>query len=120
MSTGALEQQPKFIARNRHLRSDRYDVETYGAQKKINLPFIVGVMSDLAKSQSEEAQRCWPTASSLEIDIDNFDRRMSALKPRLGIRVENTLTGEGLMDVNIDFESMDDFSPARSQPRSAP
>ena len=82
--------------------------------KKVNLPFIVGVMSDLAgKSQSEEAQKVLADRKFLEIDIDNFDRRMSALKPCLEFKVENTLTGEGLMDVNIDFESMDDFSPAR-------
>ncbi|TXH41984.1 MAG: type VI secretion system contractile sheath small subunit [Burkholderiaceae bacterium] len=110
-----MSSSQKFIARNRAPRVQiEYDVETYGAQKKVNLPFIVGVMSDLAgKSQSEEAQKVLADRKFLEIDIDNFDRRMSALKPRLEFKVENTLTGEGLMDVNIDFESMDDFSPAK-------
>ena len=109
-----MSSSQKFIARNRAPRVQiEYDVETYGAQKKVNLPFIVGVMSDLAgKSQSEEAQKVLADRKFLEIDIDNFDRRMAALKPRLEFKVENTLTGEGLMDVNIDFESMDDFSPA--------
>ena len=48
----------------------------------------------------------------LEIDVDNFDSRMKAMKPRVAFQVPNTLTGEGNLNVDITFESMDDFSPA--------
>jgi type VI secretion system protein ImpB len=48
----------------------------------------------------------------LDIDVDNFDSRMKAMKPRVAFQVPNTLTGEGNMSVDITFESMDDFSPA--------
>jgi type VI secretion system protein ImpB len=48
----------------------------------------------------------------LAIDIDNFDDRMKSMKPRVAFRVPNTLTGEGQLNVDITFESMDDFSPA--------
>ncbi len=48
----------------------------------------------------------------LEIDVDNFDDRMKAMKPRVAFMVPNTLTGEGNVAVDITFESMDDFSPA--------
>ncbi len=48
----------------------------------------------------------------LSIDIDNFDERMKSMKPRVAFRVPNTLTGEGKLQVDITFESMDDFSPA--------
>ena len=48
----------------------------------------------------------------LEIDVDNFDSRMKAMKPRVAFDVPNTLTGEGNMNVVLTFESMDDFSPA--------
>jgi type VI secretion system protein ImpB len=48
----------------------------------------------------------------LEIDIDNFDQRLKAMKPRVAFAVPNTLTGEGNLQVDITFESMDDFSPA--------
>ena len=48
----------------------------------------------------------------LEIDVDNFDARMKAMKPRVAFPVPNTLTGEGNLTVDITFESMDDFSPA--------
>ncbi|MEM1436268.1 MAG: type VI secretion system contractile sheath small subunit, partial [Pseudomonadota bacterium] len=48
----------------------------------------------------------------LEIDVDNFDSRLKAMKPRAAFSVPNTLTGEGDLKVDITFESMDDFSPA--------
>jgi type VI secretion system protein ImpB len=48
----------------------------------------------------------------LEIDVDNFDDRLKASKPRVAFQVPNTLTGDGNMSVDITFESMEDFSPA--------
>ena len=48
----------------------------------------------------------------LEIDVDNFDERLKAAKPRVAFQVPNTLTGEGNLSVDLTFESMDDFSPA--------
>jgi type VI secretion system protein ImpB len=48
----------------------------------------------------------------LEIDIDNFDERMKAIRPRVAFAVSNTLTGDGQMMVDMTFESMEDFSPA--------
>ncbi len=49
---------------------------------------------------------------ALSIDVDNFDQRLKALKPRVAFTVPNKLTGEGNLSVDITFESMDDFSPA--------
>ena len=102
----------KFIARNRAPRVQiEYEVEVYGAQKKIQLPFVMGVMADLT---GKPADPLAPVADRkfLEIDVDNFDNRLKAMKPRAAFRVPNTLTGEGEMSVDITFESMDDFSPA--------
>ncbi len=102
----------KFIARNRAPRVQiEYDVELYGAQKKVQLPFVMGVVSDLA-GKSEVEQPAVADRKFLEIDVDNFDDRMKALAPRAAFTVPNTLTGEGNMAVDITFESMDDFSPA--------
>jgi type VI secretion system protein ImpB len=101
----------KFIARNRAPRVQiDYEVETYGSQKKIELPFIMGVMADLS---GKPADPLAPVADRkfLEIDIDNFDDRLKAAKPRVAFRVPNTLTGEGNLSVDITFENMDDFSP---------
>jgi type VI secretion system protein ImpB len=102
----------KFIARNRAPRVQiEYDVELYGAEKKIQLPFVMGVMSDLS-GKSEEPLPAVADRKFLEIDVDNFDSRMKSMKPRAAFAVPNTLTGEGNLAVDITFESMDDFSPA--------
>src|SRR6185503_7462877 len=102
----------KFIARNRCPRVQiEYDVELYGAEKKVELPFVMGVMADLS---GKPADPLAPVADRkfLEIDVDNFDSRMKAMKPRVAFQVPNTLTGDGNIAVDITFESMDDFSPA--------
>ncbi len=107
-----MSSSQKFIARNRAPRVQiEYDVELYGAQKKVQLPFVMGVLSDLSGKPSEAL----PPVSDrkfLEIDVDNFDSRMKAMKPRVAFQVPNTLTGEGNLSVDITFESMEDFSPA--------
>jgi len=106
------ESSQKFIARNRAPRVQiEYDVELYGAQKKVQLPFVMGVMSDLSGKSNVE-QPSVEDRKFLEIDVDNFDSRMKSMAPRAAFKVPNTLTGEGNLAVDITFESMDDFSPA--------
>lgn len=106
------ESSQKFIARNRAPRVQiEYDVELYGAEKTIQLPFVMGVMSDLS-GKPAEALPAVADRKFLEIDVDNFDDRLKAMKPRVAFQVPNTLTGEGNLSVDITFESMDDFSPA--------
>jgi type VI secretion system protein ImpB len=102
----------KFIARNRAPRVQiEYEVELYGAQKKVQVPFVMGVMADLSGDAAEPLPGV-DERKFLAIDIDNFDERMKSMKPRVAFRVPNTLTGEGQLNVDITFESMDDFSPA--------
>ncbi len=102
----------KFIQRNRAPRVQiEYDVELYGAEKKVQLPFVMGVMSDLSGNPSEPLA---PVADRkfMEISVDNFDDRLKGTKPRVAFQVPNTLTGQGNISVDLTFESMDDFSPA--------
>ncbi|MGR3780001.1 MAG: type VI secretion system contractile sheath small subunit [Albimonas sp.] len=102
----------KFVARNRAPRVQiEYDVELYGVQKTVQLPFVMGVMSDLA-GKSAEPQPSVADRRFLEIDVDNFDDRMKAMKPRAAFAVPNTLTGEGSLPVDLTFERIEDFSPA--------
>jgi type VI secretion system protein ImpB len=102
----------KFVARNRAPRVQiEYDVELYGAEKKVELPFVMGVMADLSGKPSE-ALPAVADRKFLEIDGDNFDERLKSMKPRVAFQVPNTLTGEGNVSVEMTFESMDDFSPA--------
>lgn len=105
------EKGAKFISRNRAPRVQiEYDVELYGASKKVQLPFIMGVLANLS---GKPADPLAPVADRkfLEIDVDNFNERLKAAKPRVAFTVPNTLTGEGNLAVDIAFESLDDFSP---------
>ena len=102
----------KFIGRNRAPRVQiEYDVELYGAEKKVQLPFVMGVMSDLSgnagKPQAPVAERKF-----LEVSVDNFDDRLKAMQPGVQVTVPNTLTGEGNLRADMTFESLNDFSPA--------
>ena len=108
----AKESSQKFIARNRAPRVQiEYDVELYGAEKKIQLPFVMGVLADLSGKPSEPLPAV-ADRKMLEIDVDNFDDRLKSMKPRVAFQLPNTLTGEGSLNVELTFESMDDFSPA--------
>ena len=92
----------KFIARNRAPRVQiEYDVEIYGSEKKVELPFVMGVLADLSGKSLEPLP---PVADRKFLD-------MKAMKPRTAFAVPNTLTGEGQLMVDMTFESMNDFSP---------
>ena len=98
----------KFIARNRAPRVQiEYDVELYGSNKKMQIPFVMGVMADLSGKPAEPLA---PVAERkfLNIDVDNFDERLKAMKPRVAYQVPNALTGQGNINVEITFESMDE------------
>ena len=102
----------KFIGRNRAPRVQiEYDVELYGAEKKVQLPFVMGVMADLTgnagKAPPPVAERKF-----LEISVDNFDDRMKGMQPGIAVSVPNTLTGEGNLKAEMTFEGLNDFSPA--------
>jgi type VI secretion system protein ImpB len=103
----------KFIGRNRPPRVQiEYDLETYGSEEKQQLPFVMGIMSDLSGDRKQSLEKV-SERKFLEIDCDNFADRMEAINPNLSYRVKNTLTGEGQLSINIDFKSMEDFSPGK-------
>ncbi|HBZ15527.1 type VI secretion system contractile sheath small subunit [Pantoea sp. NPDC088449] len=104
----------KFIGKNNAPRVQiEYDVELYGSHKKIELPFVTGVMSDLSGDR-KKALLPVEERKFLTFDQDNFNDRMRAIRPHLQYYVKNTLTdGDELLDVDLEFESMDDFSPAQ-------
>jgi type VI secretion system protein ImpB len=101
----------RFIKENRAPRVHiEYEVETYGSRQKVELPFIMGVMSDLS-GKSEVEKKTLDKRDFLEFDMDNFEQRMEAIAPRAVFQVENTLTGEGKLGVDLTFKSMEDFTP---------
>lgn len=109
----ARESSQKQVARIAGPRVHiEYDVEEYGSQKKVQLPFVMGVMADLVGKPSDGAPPPVGERSFVDIDADSFNKKLKAMKPRVAFRVPNTLTGDGDLSVDMTFESLDDFSPA--------
>jgi type VI secretion system protein ImpB len=91
-----------------------YDVETGDAAEKKEIPFVVGVLSDLS-GQPEQPLPPIKERKYVEVDRDNFDEILEGTKPRLAFQVENKLE-EGSatkMGVELTFKSMDDFHPEK-------
>lgn len=103
----------KFIGRNRPPRVQiEYDLELYGSEKQVQIPFVMGVMADLNGNAQDEPPAPVDERKFLEIDADNFNDRLKAMKPHVKFTVPNMLTGEGNLPIDLTFENMDDFSPA--------
>ncbi len=102
----------RFIKENRAPRVHiEYEVETFGALQKVELPFVMGVLSDLSGKSLVE-KKSLNERDFVEIDMDNFDQRMAAIAPRAAFNVDNTLAGDGSkMSVDLTFKSIEDFSP---------
>ncbi|MDR3509163.1 MAG: type VI secretion system contractile sheath small subunit [Caulobacteraceae bacterium] len=112
----------RFIKENRAPRVHiAYEVETFGARQKVELPFVMGVMSDLSGKSLVE-KKTLDKRDFVEFDIDNFEQKMEAIAPRAAFAVDNTLTGEGKIGVDMTFKSLEDFTPgaiARNTPALA-
>ncbi|MEL6682858.1 MAG: type VI secretion system contractile sheath small subunit [Pseudomonadota bacterium] len=113
------DSKQKVIERNRAPRVQiAYDVEHYGSPTTIELPFVMGVVADLAgASETDEAQRPIGERKFVETDAGRFPKFMEALAPRVKARVPNTLPGadgaekEEELFVDLTFKSMSDFAP---------
>ncbi len=113
------ESKQKVIERNRAPRVQiAYEVEHYGSPTTIELPFVMGVMADLAgKSETREAQKAVLDRAFVETDAGRFNKFMEAIGPRVKARVKNTLpSAEGEeadeeIAVDLTFNSMGDFAP---------
>jgi type VI secretion system protein ImpB len=105
----------KFISRNRKPRVHITYEDPYDSEKLIELPFVMGVLADLSGNASQVAKPDMNDRKFLDIDMDNFDKRMAAIEPAVSMKVHNELDGgEGgeKLSVNLKFTKMDDFSPA--------
>jgi type VI secretion system protein ImpB len=109
----ANDSSQKFLGRIRPPRVQiEYDVELYGSVKKVELPFVMAVMSDLSNDSNIKKDNL-SKRKLLEIDAENFNDRMAKIKPGVKCKVKNTLTGEGDLSIDLDFESMADFEPGK-------
>jgi type VI secretion system protein ImpB len=110
----ATDSGQRFIRRNRAPRVHITYEDPYDAERLIELPFVMGVMSDLSGNNPGVEKSKIEERKFLEFDMDNFDNRMAAIEPGVSMRVTNKL-GEGdgeKMSLSLRFRKMDDFSPA--------
>jgi|SRR5690625_1199624 len=103
----------KFIRRNRMPRVHIAYDDPYDADKKIEIPFVMGVMADLSGNNPGVEKDDVAQREFLEFDMDNFDERMSRIEPGVSFSVDNKIGGEGdKLSVDLRFKKMDDFNPA--------
>ena len=110
----ATDSGQKFIRRNRAPRVHITYEDPYDAERLIELPFVMGVMSDLSGNMPGVEKLKVDERKFLEFDMDNFEDRMAAIEPGVTMRVDNKLgdnPGEKL-SVNLRFNKMEDFGPA--------
>jgi type VI secretion system protein ImpB len=104
----------KFIGKQRAPRVQiEYDVEIYGSQKKVELPFVVGVLADLC-GDNTEGLAAVEERDFIDIDDETFDKRMAQISPKAIFYADDTLSDDpgALIDVDLTFKSMEDFEPA--------
>jgi type VI secretion system protein ImpB len=105
------ESSAKFIKRNRPPRVHiEYEVEVGDATELKEIPFVLGVMADLSGKPLQELAKL-EDRKFIDVDVDNFDEMLKKTKPRVAFQVPNKLTGEGSLNVDLTFESLEDFSP---------
>jgi type VI secretion system protein ImpB len=90
-----------------------YDVQVGDAIEKREIPFVVGVLADLS-GMPEKPLPAIAKRKFVSIDRDNFNDVMKKIGPRLAFKVPNRLSEDDTkLNVELRFESMNDFQPAR-------
>jgi type VI secretion system protein ImpB len=110
----ARESGQKFIRRNRPPRVHITYENPANAEEKVEIPFVMGVLSDLSGNMPGVEKEDIAQRKFLEFDMDNLDARMSAIQPGVSFRVDNRLSDESgeKMGVQLRFNKMADFEPA--------
>jgi type VI secretion system protein ImpB len=110
----AKQSGQKFIKRNRPPRVHITYEDPGNAEEKIELPFVMGVMSDLSGNNPGAEKADIDQRKFLDIDMDNIDNRMAAIQPGVSFRVDNKLTenSKEKLGINLQFNKMADFEPA--------
>ncbi len=120
----ADESKQHWLSRNRPPRVQiTYDVETGGAIEKKEIPFVVGIMSDLTGAKyNPDAGKALPKMKErkfVEIDRDNFNKVMASIKPAVTMKVPDMIGdpkddgSRGVRQVDLVFSHINDFTPER-------
>ncbi len=88
-----------------------YDLQIGGEDRRKELPFVVGVLADLAGTPDPPLPRMRERAFE-GITTNNLNTVMQGLRPRLTLKVPNRLSdGESTLSVTLRFERFEDFEP---------
>jgi type VI secretion system protein ImpB len=103
----------KFIKRNRPPRVQISYEDPYNAEKQVELPFVMGILSDLSGNASQVAKAPMAERKFSNVDMDNFEDYMASVAPAVTFRTANKLSGDGneQLGVNLTFKRMEDFTP---------
>ena len=109
----ASDKSTDFLKRNRPPRVNISYEDPYDSEKMVELPFVLGVMSDLSGNASEVEKPDMEERDFVDVTAATLDDYMKSIAPGLSFNVETKLgEGEGRMGVSLKFESIDDFNPA--------
>lgn len=103
-----------FIKRNRPPRVQIQYQDPYDSEKMVELPFVMGVMSDLSGNNAGVEKPAIEERSFADVTKDTIDDFMGSVQPGMTFMVEDKLNpGSGSkLGVNLRFEKMDDLNPA--------
>ena len=109
----ASDKSTDFLKRNRPPRVNISYEDPYDSEKMVELPFVLGVMSDLSGNASEVEKPDMEERDFVDVTAATLDDYMKSVASGVSFNVENKLgDGEGRMGVSLKFESIDDFNPA--------
>ncbi|MEM6277161.1 MAG: type VI secretion system contractile sheath small subunit [Pseudomonadota bacterium] len=104
------------IRRNRPPRVQISYTDPIDANKEVELPFVMGVMSDLSGNTPGKEKDAVDQREFEKVTNSTLDKYMSEkIQPGLSVMVDNKLEGgDGeKMGLSLRFNSMDDFEPAQ-------
>ena len=108
----ASDKSTDFLKRNRPPRVSISYEDPYDSEKMVELPFVMGVMSDLSGNASEVEKPDMEDRAFVDVTAATLDDYMKSVAPGLSFNVENRMGGDERLGVSLHFESMDDFNPA--------
>jgi len=110
----AKDSGQKFIRRNRPPRVHITYENPANAEEKVEIPFVMGVMSDLSGNTPGVEKEEIVHRKFLDFDMDNLDARMAAIQPGVSFRVQNKLSdnADEKVGISLRFNKMADFEPA--------
>lgn len=104
----------KFIKRNRPPRVHISYEDPYDSEKMVELPFVMGVLSDLSGNASTVEKPPMEERDFVDVTAASLDDFMESVAPGLSFHAENRLDpdAESRLGVSLEFKSMNDFNPA--------